>query len=584
MYRLRTFLCFVFFSVVVSVQRHDPEWDDPNRSTQFAVFVTGNSDTFDRGYISQGSVAHAFHLFRNSGIPPHHITVLSPGNAPSDTRTNCMEALFNWPSCTAIDLLPGFNNNNTEGIDVTASSILRALSFSPALEGAGAIPKEGDTIFLYMVGKGALGLLEASDTDITKYDIHYILYMLASNFPGVRVLWLVDCDRSASLFEDIAFNETVEFFGHQYPHNITVITSTPSDLITPRMQLRETPMYEWGRGYDLMYTFSYKWMWFVENHDLQERTIGDFFSFLKSSLHPYQVKAFGKTDDVTMNTRMNKFFGPRKPKVLRLHMDPFLYCVCDAPNKENLVGFYGHDCHAWLYKDKTTIIPNWTPDPNLAAYNMTDPYPFDYSTTYDCVRRLEEGDPSSEVAECKRIHTDNSTNDDTYYAVFPVKGNSSDTEWKNQMLNEYGSMKYGNTMKEFRESVFAYYEKHRDVFDGVPEEKRELMILELFSRSTSGKQKEKWTQLYEEERQLETKIDAFLLQLNRTADVFTSIPKTENWDCYMNAVKRFEKRFGSNSYGHSKYHCLANLCTLNPDGYQLVYGCLLRDKGFVVLR
>ena len=572
---LQTFLCFLFFSVVVSVQRHDPEWDDPNRSTQFAVLITANTDTFDRGYISQASVAHAFHLFRNSGIPPHHITALSPGNAPWDTRTNCMEALFNWPSCNAIDLLPGFNNNNTEGLDVTASTMLRALSFSAAIEGQGPIPKAGDTIFLYMVGKGATGLFEASDTDITKYDTHYILYMLASNFPGVRVLWLVDCDRSASLFEDIKFNETIEFFGRQYPHNITVITSTASDQPTAQFLTSDTPLGEWGRGHGWMYRFSYYWMDFMEKSVLKLAKLEDLIKYLNDNVIASQIKVFGRTDSLSMSTRVGKFFGPRKPKVIRLHMDPFLYCVCDAPNKENLLGFYGHDCHAWLYRDKTTIIPNWTPDPDVAAYNMTDPYPFDYSSTYDCVRRLEEGDPSSEVAECKRIHIDNSTNDDTYYAVFPIKGNSNDTEWKNQMLNEYGSMKYGHTVKEFRQSVLSYFDQHPDVFKGVPEEKRELKMLELFSRSTSGKQKEKWMQLYEEEQRLETSVDAFFLQLNRTADIFTSVPKTENWECYMNAVKRFEKRFGSNSYGHSKYYYLANLCTLNPNGYQLICCCLL---------
>ena len=576
MFWFHTFLCFVLFPVAVSVQRHDPEWDDPNRSTQFAVLVTGNSDTFDRGYMSQGSVAHAFHLFRNSGIPPHHITSLSPGNAPSDTRTNCMEALFNWPSCTAIDLLPGFNNNNTEGIDVTASSMLRALSFTSAIEGKSSIPKAGDTIFHYMVGKGAPGLLEAADTDITKYDIHYILYMLASNFPGVQVLWLVDCNRSGGLFEDIVFNETVEFFGNRYPHNITVITATRSDQISMRIPTSMTPLDEWGRGHRWESAFSHYWMEFVETQDLQQKTLGDFFNYVRINVQNSNVQIFGRTDPGTMSTRMRTFFGPRKPKVIRLHMDPFLYCVCDAPNKENLVGFYGHDCHAWLYKDKTTIIPNWTPDPDVAAYNMTDPYPFDYSTTYDCVRRLEEGDPSSEVAECKRIHVDNSTNDDTYYAVFPIKGNSNDTEWKNQMLNEYGSMKYGHTVKEFRQSFLSYYNQHPDAFVGIPEEKRELKMLELFSRSIRGKQREKWLQLYEEEQELEATIDAFFLQLNRTVDVFTSLPKTENWECYLKAVKQFEKRFGSNSYGHSKYDYLANLCTLDPNGYQLVYGCLLR--------
>ena len=108
MFWFHTFLCFVLFPVAVSVQRHDPEWDDPNRSTQFAVLVTGNSDTFDRGYMSQGSVAHAFHLFRNSGIPPHHITSLSPGNAPYPYE---LDLLVNSRDCRFGPFLPSQPNS-----------------------------------------------------------------------------------------------------------------------------------------------------------------------------------------------------------------------------------------------------------------------------------------------------------------------------------------------------------------------------------------------------------------------------------------------------------------------------------------
>lgn len=536
-------ICFLFAATLlqgVNATTYDPEWDDPNRSTRWAVLITGSDDLMDGGYRHQADVAHAYHLFRNAGVPAHHMSLISPNNCYENGSFG--KLLFNWPSCNATNLIHGLEFNCTDTRFLAEMAFMQLGFFHEAAEKIPR-PKPEDTLFLYVVGHGQYGVWKMGDEYLYKDAVHFLLGNLAMYFPGVKVLFLVDTCMAGSMFEDDLFSRgKITYLGRELFHDITVFTaSSPEEESFGYFcdTWGQTPLDEFQNYNCLADEFSYQWMWFFENYNLTEATIGDLYNFLKRQTLGSTVTRYGVRTS-NFDVKISSFIGPEKPKVVRIREERMLYCICDSPEPDDVLIIYGY-CEKIQYKNGTTWFPEWS-QTNEINTMATNTYYSENNTLYT----------TPEPAEAQ------------------VTNSIRSPEWVKAKLDELGESRLDEEELFVRRSIVKFYRENRDEFDlrKVDKSKRKLKRLELFARAVNGTVGEKWKKLYQEELEHENKIDTYLFTLNKTMNVFAPVKNHTDWDCYKKAIERFDKRFGKSSYGFRQFSYLANLCEQDPENYK----------------
>ena len=562
---------YVLFLVLVSVVLCN------ELHKRFAILMTGTTDQYNGGYRHQSDVAHAFHLFKNAGVPPGNILLITPNNT---LLPDAVWFLFNWPSCNATDLRPGLAINSTfeAGLDVFNQQAKDAFTLR-YFASVKPYPEPDDSIFIYFVGHGQPGIWSFGDEYWYADDILGMLLNLTLRWPYVDVVLVVETCYAASVFENELFanNHTFYFNGTYIPHRITVIAASRSN----------EPSYAHFCDEDILFAyrifsiscigddFSYQWMWFMENYNMTENTLGAMANFTIRQTFNSHPLVIGNPQN--LNKTMDWFIGPDKPRVVRVKEDP-IYCYCDVPNIEDVIEMHG-ECQGFLYRNGSWYtnfppvpgIPTVTPLPlftNTPAPTRSPPIPLPNNNTQQKLQNVLDDDDDDNDNDNDDNEVENSSNNN--------HGNNNNheslEEKRRKALKEYAERQMTDEQRHFYDRLPAFLDAHRDEFNlqNIPEEKHKLKTLELLARTMEGEFRTEWKRKYENELDLETRIDTFFQRFNQTVDLSRPVTRVDNWDCYKKAIDRFDKRFGKSSYGFSQFHLLATMCNQKKNIYKKI--------------
>ena len=555
---------------------------------RFAILMTGTTDQYNGGYRHQSDVAHAFHLFKNAGVPVENILLITPNNT---ILPDAMWFLFNWPSCNSTDLRPGLAINSTfeAGLDVFNQQAKDAFSLK-YFETYKPYPEPNDSIFIYVVGHGQPGIWSFGGEYWYADDILGMLRNLTIRWPYVDVVLIVETCYAASVFENELFanNHTFYYNGTYIPHRITVIAASQSNEASFAYFCDETILYVYHIDSlsCIADEFSYQWMWFLEHYNMSESTVGAMANFTIRQTFNSHPLVIGNPRNLNMT--LDLFIGPDKPRVVRVQEDP-IYCFCDAPNIEDVVEMHG-ECQGFLYRNGSwytnfpppTGIPYVSGVPlytNTPAPTRSPPIPLPNNYTQQKLQSVvdydnEEEEDDDEDEEDEMEYTNNHIIKKSNNGNNGNNGNKYETleEKRRKALKEYAERRMTAEQRHLHDRLPAFIAAHGDEFNlrNVPKEKHKLKTLELLSRTMEGKFRTPWQRKYEDELDLETRIDTFFQRFNKTVDLSRPVTKVENWDCYKQAIARFDKRFGKSSYGFSQFHLLATMCNQKKNIYKKI--------------
>lgn len=537
--------------------------EEPLPPNHFAVLITGTIDQYDGGYRHQGDVAHAFHLFKNAGVPVDQILLITPNNTD---LPDVLWWLFNWPSCNTTDIRPGLAINSTfdAGLDVFNDQAKKAFSLE-YFEHTKPYPQPGDSIFIYLVGHGQPGVWSFADTYWYADEILDMLRHLTMRWPDVDVLLMLDTCYAASVFENELFanNHTFYYNGTYIPHRITVLAAAGADQQSFAYFCDQPILH----GYYMRSVsciadeFSYQWQWFMENFNLTENTVEHMLNFtIRQTLNSVPL-AIGNTD-LLFNYPVDSFIGPDKPRIVRVQED-YIYCYCDAPNWPDVIEVHG-ECEAFLYRNGT-----WYTNPPTPSSPPTPrpgyPLPNQVNTQQ---KKLNNGNNNNNSGN--KNGNKNGNNKHKESKPHPIFGDLTREEWTENALRDYMESHMTDEQRHVYDRLPSFLAAHEDEFDmsRVHKDKRKLKMLEMIARTTEGDYHPKWQRAYEEELDLETRIDNWIQSFNKTVDLNRPVTKVDNWDCYKKAISRFDKRFGKSSYGFNQFHFLAAMCNQKPNIYK----------------
>ena len=574
---------------------------------RFAILMTGTTDQYNGGYRHQSDVAHAFHLFKNAGVPVENILLITPNNT---VLPDAMWFLFNWPSCNTTDLRPGLAINSTfdAGLDVFNQQAKDAFSLK-YFESYKPYPEPDDSIFIYVVGHGQPGIWSFGGEYWYADDILGMLRNLTIRWPYVDVVLMVDTCYAASVFENELFanNHTFYYNGTYIPHRITVIAASQSNEASFAYFCDETILYVYHIDSlsCIADEFSYQWMWFLEHYNMSESTVESMANFTIRQTFNSHPLVIGNPRNLNMT--LDLFIGPDKPRVVRIKEDP-IYCFCDAPNIEDVVEMFG-DCQGFLYRNGSwyTNYPPYTGIPTLIfqpidtstpAPTRSPPFPLPNNYTQRNLQSgLDDDDDDDDEVEINTIsmmksnnnnnnnnsnnNNNNSNNHNNHNSNSNGNSNNNNNhgthhetleEKRRRALKEYAELHMTAEQYHLHERLPAFMDTHRDEFNmqNIPKEKHKLKTLELLARTMEGEFHAKWQRKYEDELDLETRIDTFFQRFNKTVDLSRPVTKVENWDCYKQAISRFDQRFGKSSYGFSQFYLLATMCNQKKNIYKKI--------------